>query len=89
MWPVDLAFPSSLGPLPCLPKEVTHSFQEGWVSFGPTSCSKCFPGALSSKEQILSFGGNLTLIAQLVKNRPAMQETPVQFLGPEESLEKR
>ena len=28
-----------------------------------------------------------TLIAQLVKNPPAMQETPVQFLGPEDPLE--
>ena len=29
-----------------------------------------------------------SLIAQLVKNPPAMQETPVQFLGWEDSLEK-
>ena len=28
------------------------------------------------------------VIAQLVKNPPAMQETPVQFLGPEDSLKK-
>ena len=30
-----------------------------------------------------------SLIAQLVKNLPAMQETPVQFLGWEDPLEKR
>ena len=30
-----------------------------------------------------------SLIAQLVKNLPAMQETPVQFLGQEDTLEKR
>ena len=30
-----------------------------------------------------------SLIAQLVKNPPAMQETPVQFLGQEDTLEKR
>ena len=30
-----------------------------------------------------------SLIAQLVKNLPAMQETPVRFLGQEEPLEKR
>ena len=30
----------------------------------------------------------LTLIAQLVKNLPAMQETLVRFLGQEDSLEK-
>ena len=29
-----------------------------------------------------------SLIAQLVKNLPAMQETPVQFLGQEDPLEK-
>ena len=30
-----------------------------------------------------------TLVAQLIKNLPAMQETPVQFLGREDALEKR
>ena len=30
-----------------------------------------------------------SLIAQLVKNLPAMQETPVQFLGWEDPLEKQ
>ena len=36
------------------------------------------------------FGGShWSLIAQLVKNLPAMQETPVQFLGWEDPLEKR
>ena len=29
-----------------------------------------------------------SLIAQLVKNPPAMQETPVRFLGQEDPLEK-
>ena len=29
-----------------------------------------------------------SLIAQLVKNPPAMQKTPVQFLGQEDLLEK-
>ena len=29
-----------------------------------------------------------SLIAQLVKNLPAMQETPVQFLGQEDPLKK-
>ena len=32
--------------------------------------------------------GEVSLIAQLVKNPPAMQETPVQFLGQEDPLEK-
>ena len=30
-----------------------------------------------------------SLIAQLVKNLPAMQETPVRFLGQEDPVEKR
>ena len=30
-----------------------------------------------------------SLVAQMVKNLPAMQETPVQFLGWEDPLEKR
>ena len=34
----------------------------------------------------LSFGASL--IAQLVKNQAAMKETPVQFLGWEDPLEK-
>ena len=33
-------------------------------------------------------GGFGFLIAQLVKNPPAMQETPGQFLGQEDLLEK-
>ena len=35
---------------------------------------------------MLHFGDSL--IAQLVKNPPVMQETPVQFLGWEDPLEK-
>ena len=31
---------------------------------------------------------SIRLIAQLVKNLPAMQETPVRFLGREDPLEK-
>ena len=31
---------------------------------------------------------SISLIAQLVKNPPAMQETPVQFLGKEDLLDK-
>ena len=32
--------------------------------------------------------GHFPLVAQLVKNPPAMQETQVQFLGQEDPLEK-
>ena len=34
------------------------------------------------------FSTFLRLIAQLVKNLPAMQKTPVRFLGQEDPLEK-
>ena len=34
------------------------------------------------------FGVRASLVAQLVKNPPAMWETPVQFLGREDPLEK-
>ena len=37
-------------------------------------------------EIVRSFGASL--IAQLVKNPPARQETPVQLLGPDDPLEK-
>ena len=33
-------------------------------------------------------GGSASLVAQLLKNLPAMQETTVQFLGWEGALEK-
>ena len=37
---------------------------------------------------LTSFSQPPSLVAQLVKNPPAMQETPVRFLGWEDSLEK-
>ena len=50
-----------------------------------------FPNVTSQK-YIAVFDSSLqpqaSLMAQLVKNPPAMQETPVQFLGREDSLEK-
>ena len=36
----------------------------------------------------LNYATGASLIAQLVKNLPAMQETPVRFLGWEDLLEK-
>ena len=62
------------------------------------SCVACLPGGLSHflfPEGVLSGGGECiiplqsraSLTAQLVKNPPAMQETPVGFLGPEDPLE--
>ena len=45
------------------------------------------------REKVISSLGDpaspwASLIAQLIKNRPAMQETPVRFLGQEDLLEK-
>ena len=42
---------------------------------------------LESLKQFLEVGDS-SPIAQLVKKLPAMQETPVQFLGSEDPLEK-
>ena len=39
-------------------------------------------------EKIYSVSLGTSLVAQLVKNLPAMQETPVRFLGWEDPLEK-
>ena len=35
------------------------------------------------------YSATASLIAQLVKNPPAMQETPVQFVAQKDPLEKR
>ena len=43
---------------------------------------------LVKMEIILGFVRLASLIAQLVKNPPPIQETPVQFLGQEDPLEK-
>ena len=42
----------------------------------------------SEYEVSIKLSSVASLIAQLVKNPPAMQETPVQFLGWEDPLEK-
>ena len=69
---------------PCLfsPLRMKHKAWWGSMSFGGTSHLGTsfewgFPG-----------GSRASLIAQLVKNLPAMQETPVWFLGQEDLLGK-
>ena len=56
-----------------------------------------FPGVQAgfrkgrTKDQIANICWTIekaSLVAQLVKNPPALQETPVQFLGQEDLLEK-
>ena len=55
--------------------EIRSKLKTEWWNYGAT---KLFWGE----------GEGASLIAQLVKNPPAMQETPVQFLGGEDPLEK-
>ena len=48
-------------------------------------------GKLLNDQMIIcinSMSSSVSLVAQLVKNPPAMQETPVRFLGWEDLLEK-
>ena len=48
-------------------------------------------GKLLNDQMIIcinSMSSSVSLVAQLVKNPPAMQETPVRFLGREDLLEK-
>ena len=54
-------------------------------------CTQRFPGRITRNcYTLFSLGRNwASLVAQLVKNLPAMQETLVQFLGLEVPLEKR
>ena len=58
---------------------------DGWIVF-----SRLSSDTTSSVNCIqLLFHLGASLVAQLVKNPPAMQETPVQFLGQEDPLEER
>ena len=63
-----------------------HKLLQGIVIQGITR----FPMLYSKPLLFVSylFFNLASLIAQLVKNPPAMQETPVQFLGQEDPLEK-
>ena len=47
-----------------------------------------FDLCISRAQLVFSFNLGSSLVAQLVKNVPAMQETPVRFLGWEYLLEK-
>ena len=71
----------------------THSSILAWkIPMDRGACWAIVQGVTKSQTQLShckighSFLGSL--IAQLVKNPPAMQETPVQFLGQEDPLEK-
>jgi len=43
---------------------------------------------LERKKSEITYTHRASLVAQLVKNLPAMQEIPVRFLGWEDTLEK-
>ena len=51
-------------------------------------CLKCEPTPFIEDLIEDPFNGWASLISQLVKNLPAMQKTPVEFLGGEDPLEK-
>ena len=57
-------------------------------------CNFCDVSTWLSRSQWIAYNLSLlrvgwaSLVAQLVKNPPAMQETPVQFLGQEDPLER-
>ena len=71
------------------PMVSTESFFCLRVAFGKIKSLLNFRNLmLSSQYHSNNLGGWASLIAQLVKNPPAMQETWVQYLGWEDSLEK-
>ena len=49
---------------------------------------RCFSLGLAHRKGLINTFYWASLIAQLIKNLPAMQETMVQFLGWEDLLEK-
>ena len=53
------------------------------------SMDRIVHGVAKSRTRLRDFHFQGSLIAQLVKNLPAMQETPVLFLAQEDPLEKR
>ena len=55
---------------------------------GTSHCREQFVDSLKTKLELSYDSAGASLIAQLVKNLPAMQETQVRFLGWEDPLEK-
>ena len=62
------------------------------MASGPITPRQIDGETMETVTDFIFLGSNITvgasLIAQLVKNLPAMQETPVRFLGLEDSQEK-
>ena len=62
-----------------------HQFFGTQLSLQSNSPNLSLPPSYSINPHLLSWA---SLIAQLVKNLPVMQETPIRFLGREDLLEK-
>ena len=69
------------------PKESAHMLRtkKKLLISSPQQDSRCMK---VHEETVSPVSGGASLVAQLVKNPPAMQETPVQFLGQEDPMEK-
>ena len=63
-------------------------FQARVLEWGAIAFSGDFPYFLLFKSEFGNKVHRASLVAQLVRNPPAVQETPVQFLGQEDPLEK-
>ena len=75
-------------PLHCSCLENPRDGGAWWAAVYGISQSRTRLKRLSSSSSSSSAGFEASLVAQLVKNLPAMQETLVQFLGWEHPLEK-
>ena len=64
------------------------SHAKKWMNLQDTILSERKPSHTHKDKHCMILPIWASLIAQLVKNLPAMQETPVQFLGWEDLLEK-
>ena len=74
--------PTPSDPMDCVqPSGLLHPWDSPGKSTG-VGCHRLLPNSM------LAILITASLVAQLVKNPPAMQETPVRFLGGEDPLEK-
>ena len=71
-----------------LPSMGSHRVGHDWSDLAPSQKYLCFLIAPNPKESFISLNPWTSLVAQQVKNPPAMRETWVQSLGWEDSLEK-
>ena len=66
-----------------------QNWQVGSLPLAPPGKALGLPKIIIKLIRFIWYVKKASLIAQLVKNPPAMQETLVRFLGREEPLEKR